>query len=120
MMLSIRHASWAPRSSLSLTRTRYRGPTVATSSFTPIIGLIMKATSQDITRLFSGIDAHTVLEVLKSEPSVSDLGATVLVLQGENEGLVDLGEHQRANDSRLISLLEAGGIRVPREEDELP
>lgn len=80
----------------------------------------MKATRQDITRLFRGIDAHTVLEILNSGPSVSDLEAAVLVLQGDDESLYGVDEHRRATVTQLTNLLDAAGLRIPGEEDELP
>lgn len=80
----------------------------------------MKATRQDITRLFRGVDEHTILELLRIEPSVSDLEAALLVMQGDDESLYGMAESRRQAAAQLASTLEQAGFRAGGDEDDVP
>lgn len=77
----------------------------------------MKATRDDVNRLFSGIDAHTVLEVLKHRPSLADLEAAAMTLQGDDESMRDATGQQRSSVNQLLELLEKAGLEYRVDAD---
>ena len=74
-------------------------------------------TRQDITRLFPGIQDHTVVEILGARPTLGDIEAAVALMQDADEGLI--GVKQRHGDSinRVLDILAASDYR-PDDLDE--
>ena len=75
------------------------------------------ATHDDIARLFPGIQDHTVLEILATEATVSDLEAALLLLQDNDEGLVDVKEHKGSLLNRLLGILANSEVRLRDDLD---
>jgi hypothetical protein len=75
------------------------------------------ATRQDITRLFPGIQDHTVVEILGAHPTLGDIEAAASLLQDADEGLI--GVKQRHGDciNRVLDILSAADYR-PDEFDD--
>jgi hypothetical protein len=70
------------------------------------------ATRQDITRLFPGIQDHTVVEILGTHPTLGDIEAAASLLQDADEGLI--GVKQRHGDciNRVLDILSAADYRL--------
>lgn len=70
------------------------------------------ATRQDITRLFPGIQDHTVVEILGARPTLGDIEAAASLLQDADEGLI--GVKQRHGDciNRVLDILSAADYRI--------
>lgn len=75
------------------------------------------ATRQDITRLFPGVQDHTVVEILGAQPTLGDIEAAAALLQDADEGLI--GVKQRHGDciNRVLDILAAADYR-PDEFDD--
>lgn len=74
-------------------------------------------THADIVRLCPGIRDHTALEILKTEATVDELEAALLLLQDMDEGLVDIRQAAGDRINRLQSILASAEIR-PLEVEE--
>jgi hypothetical protein len=75
------------------------------------------ATHDDIVRLFPGLQDHTVVEILATNPSVSDLEAASLLLGDQDNGLIEVKQQAGDRLSRLLAVLAKAEIR-PRENDD--
>ena len=75
------------------------------------------ATAHDVTRLFPGIEDHTVVEVLASKPTLDDLEAASQMLADQDEGLVDADPALRERASGIVALLASAGL-VSADEDQ--
>lgn len=75
------------------------------------------ATRKDITRLFPGIQDHTVVEILDAQPTLGDVEAALALLQDADEGLI--GARQRHGDriNRVLDILAASDYRPDDLDD---
>ena len=74
-------------------------------------------TRKDITRLFPGIQDHTVVEILAAQPTLGDIEAALALLQDAAEGLI--GVKQRHGDciNRVLDILSAADYRADELDD---
>ncbi len=75
------------------------------------------ATRSDITRLFPGIQDHTVVELLDAHATLGDVEAALALLQDADEGLI--GARQRHGDriNRVLDILAASDYRPDDLDD---
>jgi hypothetical protein len=73
------------------------------------------ATHDDIARLFPGIQDHTVLEILATEPTVDELEAALLLLQDSDEGSIEIRKQKGDLLNHLLGILAKSEIR-PRDD----
>ena len=75
------------------------------------------ATRKDITRLFPGIQDHTVVEILDAQATLGDVEAALALLQDADEGLI--GARQRHGDriNRVLDILAASDYRPDDLDD---
>lgn len=76
-----------------------------------------KATHQDITRLFPGIQDHTVVEILDTQATLGDIEAAVALLQDADEGLIGVKQRHGDRINRVLDILAASDYR-PDDIDE--
>lgn len=76
------------------------------------------ATVDDIARVFPGIQDHTVLEILATQPTVDELEAALLLLTNDDEGLIEIKQRESAQLNRLLEILNQSEIR-PRTDRDL-
>lgn len=74
------------------------------------------ATHDDVVRLFPGIQDHTVVEVMATKATVSDLEAASLLLGNQDDGLIEAKREAGAQLSRVLDILANAEIR-PLEND---
>jgi len=77
----------------------------------------MTATHDDIVRLFPGIQDHTVLEIQAMAATMGDLEAALLLLQGDDEGLIDVKRRKADRLNLLIKILENAEVQVRDNAD---
>lgn len=75
------------------------------------------ATHDDIVRLFPGMQDHTVLEMLATEATVDELEAALLLLQGDDEGLISIKQQQGSRLNLLREILANSEIRLRDDFD---
>lgn len=75
------------------------------------------ATQNDISRLFPGVQDHTVQELLAAKATVNELEAALLLLEDEDEGLVEYKRQKGDRINRLVRILAADDIKPPDEPD---
>lgn len=75
------------------------------------------ATHQDITRLFPGIQDHTVVEILDTKATLGDVEAALALLQDADEGLIGVKQRHGDRINRVLDILAASDYR-PDELDE--
>jgi hypothetical protein len=72
--------------------------------------------ASDVTRLFPGIEDHTVVEVLASKPTLADLEAASQLLADQDEGMEDADSALRERVSGLVAILAAAGLTAPADD----
>lgn len=77
-----------------------------------------RVTARDVTRLFPGIEDHTVLEVLASRPTLGDLEAAAQMLADQDEGLVDADPALRERAAGLVRMLSTAGLVAAEDEPQ--
>lgn len=75
------------------------------------------ATHDDIVRLFPGIQDHTVLDIQATDATTGDLEAALLLLQGDDEGLIDVKRRKADRLNLLIGILENSEVQVRDNAD---
>jgi hypothetical protein len=75
------------------------------------------ATHDDIVRLFPGIQDHTVLDIQAMDATTGDLEAALLLLQGDDEGLIDVKRRKADRLNLLIGILENSEVQVRDNAD---
>ena len=75
------------------------------------------ATHDDIVRLFPGIQDHTVLDIQAMDATTGDLEAALLLLQGDDEGLIDVKRRKADRLNLLIKILENAEVQVRDNAD---
>lgn len=75
------------------------------------------ATHQDITRLFPGIQDHTVVEILDTQATLGDVEAALALLQDADEGLIGVKQRHGDRINRVLDILAASDYR-PDDIDE--
>lgn len=75
------------------------------------------ATHDDIVRLFPGIQDHTVLDIHAMDATTGDLEAALLLLQGDDEGLIDVKRRKADRLNLLIGILENSEVQVRDNAD---
>ena len=75
------------------------------------------ATHDDIARLFPGIQDHTAVEILATEATVDDLEAALLLLQGNDEGLIDIKQQKGRLLNRLLEIVANSEISLRDDFD---
>ncbi len=75
------------------------------------------ATHQDITRLFPGIQDHTVVEILDTQATLGDVEAALALLQDADEGLIGVKQRHGERINRVLDILAASDYR-PDDFDE--
>ncbi len=73
-------------------------------------------TRDDVFRLVPGIQDHTALEILDTHVSVDELEAALQLLQGADEGLIDIQRRHGDHINRLLEILKESEIR-PADDD---
>ena len=75
------------------------------------------ATHKDITRLFPGIQDHTVVEILEAQATLGEIEAALALLQDADEGLI--GARQRHGDriNRILDILAESDYRPDDLDD---
>jgi len=75
------------------------------------------ATRQDITRLFPGIQDHTVVEILGAQPSLGDIEAAAALMQDADEGLIGVKQRHGDGINRVLDILSAADYRLDDLDD---
>lgn len=75
------------------------------------------ATHQDITRLFPGIQDHTVVEILDTRATLGDIEAALALLLDADEGLIGVKQRHGDRINRVLDILAASDYR-PDDFDE--
>lgn len=69
------------------------------------------ANHQDITRLFPGIQDHTVVEILDTRATLGDIEAALALLLDADEGLIGVKQRHGDRINRVLDILAASGYR---------
>lgn len=69
------------------------------------------ATHQDITRLFPGIQDHTVVEILDTRATLGDIEAALALLLDADEGLIGVKQRHGDRINRVLDILAASDYR---------
>ncbi len=69
------------------------------------------ATRQDITRLFPGIQDHTVVEILDTQATLGDMEAALALLLDADEGLIGVKQRHGDRINRVLDILAASDYR---------
>jgi hypothetical protein len=69
------------------------------------------ATHQDITRLFPGLQDHTVVEILDTRATLGDIEAALALLLDADEGLIGVKQRHGDRINRVLDILAASGYR---------
>ena len=75
------------------------------------------ATRQDITRLFPGVQDHTVVEILGAQPTLGDIEAAAALLQDADEGLIGVKQRHGDRINRVLDILAASDYRPDALDD---
>jgi hypothetical protein len=75
------------------------------------------ATHDDVVRMFPGMQDHTVLEILGTEATVSELEAALLLLQDSDEGLIGIKQQKSPLLNRLLGILAKSEILLRDDFD---
>jgi hypothetical protein len=75
------------------------------------------ATHQDIVRLFPGIQDHTVVEILHTKATLSDIEAAVALFQDADEGLIGVKQRHGDRINRVLDILAASDLRPAEVND---
>jgi len=78
---------------------------------------MITATHDDIVRLFPGIQDHTVVEVLATEATVSELEAASLLLGNQDNGLFEAKREAGGQLSRVLEILTKAELMPADESD---
>jgi hypothetical protein len=78
---------------------------------------MITATHDDIVRLFPGIQDHTVVEILATKASLSELEAASLILGNQDNGLTEVKREAGDQLSRVLAVLANAEIRPLEEND---
>ena len=70
------------------------------------------ATHDDIVRLFPGIQDHTVLDIQATDATTGDLEAALLLLQGDDEGLIEVRRRKADRLNLLLAILENSDVQL--------
>lgn len=70
------------------------------------------ATHQDITRLFPGIEDHTVVEILGTQATLGDMEAALALLLDADEGLIGVKQRHGDRINRVLDILAASNYRL--------
>ena len=74
-------------------------------------------TSEDIVRVFPGMQDHTVLEILATKATVDELEAALLLLTNDDEGLIEIKQRESGQLNRLLEILNQSEIRSRTDRD---
>jgi hypothetical protein len=69
------------------------------------------ATHQDITRLFPGIQDHTVVEILDTRATLGEIEAALALLLDADEGLIGVKQRHGDRINRVLDILAASDYR---------
>ena len=69
------------------------------------------ATHQDITRLFPGIQDHTVVKILDTRATLGDIEAVLALLLDADEGLIGVKQRHGDRINRVLDILAASDYR---------
>jgi hypothetical protein len=75
------------------------------------------ATRKDITRLFPGIQDHTVVEILDANATLGDIEVALALLQDVDEGLVGAKQRHGESINRVLDILVASDYRPDDLDD---
>ena len=75
------------------------------------------ATRKDITRLFPGIQDHTVVEILDANATLGDIEVALALLQDVDEGLVGAKQRHGESINRVLDILVASDYRPDDVDD---
>ena len=73
-------------------------------------------TREDVVRLWPGIQAHDVIEILDTKASVAELDAALRLLHDADEGLIDVQREHGDRINRLLAVLSRSEISLPEME----
>jgi hypothetical protein len=69
------------------------------------------AKHQDITRLFPGIQDHTVVEILDTRATLGEIEAALALLLDADEGLIGVKQRHGDRINRVLDILAASDYR---------
>jgi hypothetical protein len=75
------------------------------------------ATHDEIVRLFPGIQDHTVVEVLATGATLSELEAGSLLLGNQDNGLIEAKQEAGSQLSRVLDILARAEVMPADESD---
>ena len=75
------------------------------------------ATRQDVTRVFPGVQDHTVVEILGVHPTLGDIEAAASLLQDADEGLIGVKQRHGERINRVLDILVASDYRFDDLDD---
>lgn len=75
------------------------------------------ATREEVLRLFPTMQDHVVLEILAAGATVSELDAALLLLQGDDEGLIAFKRDNSSRLNQLIEILETSDVQPQDDRD---
>jgi hypothetical protein len=75
------------------------------------------ATRQDITRVFPGVQDHTVVEILDAHATLGDIEAAAALLQDADEGLIGVTQRHGDRINRVLDILAASDYRPDDLDD---
>jgi hypothetical protein len=75
------------------------------------------ATRQDITRVFPGVQDHTVVEILDVHATLGDIEAAAALLQDADEGLIGVKQRHGDRINRVLDILAASDYRPDDLDD---
>ena len=75
------------------------------------------ATHDDVVRMFPGMQDHTVLEILATAATGSELEAALLLLQDSDEGLIGIKQQKSPLLNRLLGILAKSEILLRDDFD---
>ena len=75
------------------------------------------AKHDDIVRVFPGIQDHTVLEILTMKTTVDELEAALMLLTGDDKGLIEIRQREGGQIHRLLNILNQAEIRPEDDRD---
>ena len=75
------------------------------------------ATHDDVCRLFPGIQDHTIVDVLATQPSIAELEAALQMLQEDDESLIETKQREGGRLNCLIAILANAEILFDDDVD---
>jgi hypothetical protein len=78
---------------------------------------MITVTHDEIVRLFPGIQDHTVVDVLATKATISELEAAYLLLGNQDNGLIEAKREAGGQLSRVIDILARAEVMPADDSD---